>query len=91
MASMSFGQVILQQQRQLAHCLKRGRSGSRSCQQGLGRVQQKGAGGGQLHWWSAHWLALVQGSGAVLVCYLMLHGDINTPGFWLSGFFVQEE
>lgn len=82
---------MMQRRRQRAHCQRQGRSGSRSCQRGRGQVQQKVAGDGQLRWWSAHWLALAQGSGAVSVCCSMLHGGINILGFWLSGFFAQEE
>jgi hypothetical protein len=82
---------MMQRQRRRARCRRQVRSGSRSCRRGRGRVQQKVAGDGQPHWWSAHWLALAQGSGAVSVCCSMLHGGINILGFWLSGFFVQEE
>jgi hypothetical protein len=81
----------MQRRRQQARCRRPGQSGSRSCRRGQGQVQQMVAGDGQLHWWSAHWLALAQGSGAASVCCSMLHGGINILGFWLFVFFVQEE
>lgn len=48
-----------------------------------GRLRVKGAGGGRWHLWRARLLVLERGSGAVLVCCLMLHAGTGILEFSL--------